>query len=85
MFWRRKIKVNLIDKNWNRFKNDFPVDAIPRVGDLMVIDNTKTYYRVTHVIHRLNDNYGIFIVIEDLDNYEGRLNNITKKLPKNED
>ena len=60
-----KIRVNIIDEQWNTLKTNFKLKVIPRIHELMYFSDIEKYYRVVNVIHNINDKQNITVVIEE--------------------
>lgn len=60
-----KIKINIIDEQWNTLKTNFKLKVIPRIHELMYLSDIEKYYRVVNVIHNINDKQNITVVIEE--------------------
>jgi hypothetical protein len=60
-----KIRVNIIDEQWNTLKTNFKLKVIPRIHELMYLGDIEKYYRVVNVIHNINDKQNITVVIEE--------------------
>lgn len=65
-----RIRVNIIDEQWNIVKTNFKLEVIPRIHELMYLSDVEKYYRVVNVIHNINNKQNVSIVIEEyIDNY----------------
>lgn len=60
-----RIRVNIIDEQWNTLKTNFKLKVIPRIHELMYLSDIEKYYRVVNVIHNINDKQNITVVIEE--------------------
>jgi hypothetical protein len=63
-----KIKINIIDEQWNIIKTNFKLKVIPRINELMYLGDIKKYYRVVNIIHNINNKQNITVVIEEYIN-----------------
>jgi hypothetical protein len=59
--FKKKITVTLIDDKWNIVKNRISFTILPRVGEYIYFDDV--YYEVLNLIHRMDDNKGVFIIV----------------------
>lgn len=50
------------------------VKYIPREGELIFIEENNQYYRVLNVIYYLNNNQGVFVIIEEFGEPIGKNN-----------
>ncbi len=65
-----RIRVNIIDEQWNIVKTNFKLKVIPRIHELMYLSDVEKYYRVVNVIHNINNKQNVSVVIEEyIDNY----------------
>jgi hypothetical protein len=62
-FFKKKFSVTLMDESWNQLKINVKLKNIPRKDELIYLENLETYYKVTSVIHYLNNKHGIFIIV----------------------
>jgi hypothetical protein len=62
-FFNKKYSVTLMDESWNQFKINVKLNKIPRRDELIYLENQNTYYKVTSVIHYLNNKHGVFIIV----------------------
>ena len=62
-----------MDEKWHILKPNIKVKRIPRFGELIYLGDLKIYYKVLNVIHYVNGNEGVFIVIQEykpeMENY----------------
>lgn len=61
--FNKKYSVTLMDEEWKPLKISANFKKIPRRDELIYLEDSQTYYKVTSVIHYLNDKHGIFIIV----------------------
>lgn len=61
--FKKKYSVTVMDESWKQLKINVKLTNIPRRDELIYLENLQTYYKVTNVIHYLNNKHGIFIVV----------------------
>jgi hypothetical protein len=61
--FRTKYKVTLIDSKWNVVKNNVKVSVLPRRDEYVFFDGL--YYLVLNVVHTLDSQQGIFVIINE--------------------
>jgi hypothetical protein len=61
--FKRKYKVSMLDSKWNPIKRNVKLDIIPK-SDEYIWDSAK-YYRVINVVHSIDKNHEIFIILEE--------------------
>lgn len=58
----KKYKVNFLNEKWETIKLNVKLDFIPRTHELIYLNSV--YYRVANVIHNLENNIEVYIIIE---------------------
>jgi hypothetical protein len=61
--FKKKYSVTIMDESWKPLKTIVKLENIPRIDELIFLETQEIYYKVTSVIHYLNDNHGIFIIV----------------------
>lgn len=61
--FRRKYKVTLLNSKWSVVKNDVKLLVLPRRDEYVFFDNL--YYLVLNVVHVLDNEQGIFIIVNE--------------------
>lgn len=63
MFKKSK-KVTFLNEKWEVIIEDFKVINIPRIYEIIYLDNIDEYFRVVNVIHDISGKHEIFIIME---------------------
>ena len=63
----RKYNISLMDEKWEMINQNIKVKHIPRVGELIYLNNEEQYYKVINVIHNMTNKHEIFIIVEIFD------------------
>jgi hypothetical protein len=61
--FRRKYTVSILNSKWVPIKRNVKLVIIPRADEYIYLNGK--YYQVLNVVHTLNDNQDIFIIIEE--------------------
>lgn len=56
-----------MDEKWEMINQNIKVKHIPRVGELIYLNNEEQYYKVINVIHNMTNKHEIFIIVEIFD------------------
>jgi hypothetical protein len=68
-----KYKVSIINSKWESIKRNIEMYIIPRKDEYIYLN--EQYYTVLNIIHMLNENHEVFIIIEELENQDIKINN----------
>jgi hypothetical protein len=68
-----KYKVSIINSKWEPIKRNIEMFHLPRKDEYVHLNDQ--YYTVLNIVHMLNENHEVFIVIEELDNQEIKIIN----------
>lgn len=60
-----KKTISILNNKWEPIKRNIKVNIIPRKDELIYLDNK--YFEVIHVIHMLNKEQNVFIIIGELE------------------
>jgi hypothetical protein len=60
--FKSKYSVSLLNVNWEPINIKLKLSIIPRIDEFIYLDNQ--YYQVLNIVHQLNKNQEIFIVID---------------------
>jgi hypothetical protein len=63
----RKYNISLMDEKWEMINQNIKVKHIPRVSELIYLNNEEQYYKVINVIHNMTNKHEIFIIVEIFD------------------
>ena len=63
----RKYNISLMNGKWEMINQNIEVKHIPRVGELIYLNNEEQYYKVINVIHNMTNKHEIFIIVEIFD------------------
>ena len=66
--FKTKYSISILDSKWSVVKNNVKLLFVPRINELIYVNNQ--YYKVLNVIHMLNKNQDIFVVVDPIDNQE---------------
>lgn len=66
--FKTKYTISILDSKWSVVKNNVKLLFVPRINELIYVNNQ--YYKVLNVIHMLNKNQDIFVVVDPIDNQE---------------
>lgn len=64
--FKTKYTISILDSKWSVIKNNVKLLFIPRTNELIYLNNQ--YYQVINVIHMLNKNQDIFVIVDPIDN-----------------
>lgn len=64
--FNKKYTVSVLDCKWQVLKRNLKLVVIPRRDEYLFFDGS--YYEVVNVIHMLNKNQDIFIVVSETQN-----------------
>lgn len=59
-----KYSVSILNSKWEVIKRGLKLSIIPRQGEFIYLDNR--YVSVVNVVHTLNQNHEVFVIVEDL-------------------
>lgn len=76
----KKHKVTFLNESWKIVKTDVSVKAIPRIHEIVYLVDELKYYRVVNVVHNIDKNHTIYVIIEE---YADDYALIEKKSKKN--
>ena len=79
----KRYKVSFLDEKWELIKEDVRVFDIPRTHEVIYLISEKKYYRVVNVIHNIDKNQEIYIVIEEYTDDYALINKKEKNNSKN--
>lgn len=63
MFFDKKYTVTFLNSKWETVKSEVKLKSIPQRDEYLYMDNK--YYDVLNVVHSINKNHNIFIIIEE--------------------
>ena len=61
----RKYKVSILTSKWEIIKMNLKLTIIPKKDEYLFIDNQ--YYEIINVVHVINDNQDIFLIVNATD------------------
>jgi hypothetical protein len=64
MFGFNKYSVSILNSNWEVMFQKILVKHIPRMDELIYLESISEYYQVMMVVHNINKNQGIFLIVE---------------------
>lgn len=71
MFWqKKKYIVRLLNQAWEQM-GILKVKVVPNKGDFIYIEEMKKYFEILSVVHYVNKNHGIFLIINTLNQQTG--------------
>jgi hypothetical protein len=62
--FKTKYTISILTSKWFPLKRNLKVSVIPRTDEFLYMDDQ--YYKVTHVVHMLNKNQEVFVVVEEI-------------------
>jgi hypothetical protein len=67
MFGLNYYSVSLLDSNFTIIIPNMKVKHVPRLNELIYLEEEEQYYIVESVIHNINKKHGIFLIVEKFD------------------
>jgi hypothetical protein len=64
MFYK-KYNITILNNQWVVIKENVKLKTIPNTGELLLIDDSLKYHKVSKVIHDIKNRHEIFLVIEE--------------------
>ncbi len=61
----RNHTVSVLNEDWDMIIPSLSLKHIPRSGELVYIKKFEDYFIVLNVIHNIEENHGVFIVIKE--------------------
>lgn len=63
MFFSKKYTITFLNSKWEIVKSNIKLKSVPQRDEYIYMDNR--YYDVLNVVHSINKNHEIFVVIEE--------------------
>ena len=67
-----KYTVSILNSKWEPMKRNLKLKVIPRRDEYIFLN--EQYYTVLNVVHKLNKNQDIFVVINEMTPEENKIN-----------
>lgn len=64
MFGFNKYSVSILNSSWEVMYQKILVKHIPRMDELIYLESIGEYYQVMTIVHNINKNQGIFLIVE---------------------
>ena len=72
--FKTKYKVTLLDSKWNAVKTNVKLTVLPRRDEYVFFDGL--YYLVLNVVHTLDGQQGVFVIIDETTHQIKKVYNI---------
>jgi hypothetical protein len=66
-----KYTITILNSKWIPIKSNLKVDTIPRSGEYIYLG--EQYYEVLNVVHSIDKNHQIFVIVSELENQKNKL------------
>ena len=79
----RKHSISILNKSWEPILTEGKrLKFIPRQGELIYLEEFKQYFKVLNVIYYLNQNQGIFIIVDEFEDKQNTENRTKVRTPQ---
>ena len=64
--FNKKTKVTILNSNWKVVKRNLPFEVIPRKDEFIWFE--EQYFEVVNVVHQIDKQQSIFVIVNQLTN-----------------
>lgn len=79
----KRHSISILNKSWQPIiTKGNKLRFIPREGELIYLEELKKYFKVLNVIYYLNNNQGIFIIVDEFEDKQNTENRTKVRTPQ---